>query len=303
MDISTYENIISIAKYGSIAKAAESIFISKSSLSRQLISVEEELGIKIFNRISNKLVLTYPGRIFLETAIRIVAEEREGRKLIEDITKAHSGSILVGMPLSRSDIIMPEIIPKFHEMYPNVCIECSFRDSAEHRKSLEYGMIDIAIMSDFYMTPDLCCDFLCQDEYVLITNKDHPYAHMAGIDADGNRRPFELEWFKNDYWGFEAPGISARKISEDIFNAAGLNPHVLVDNCKYSLVIQLASVGACNLITLDTFLNNNQNLVAFSLTPRRYHTLVAARRKDYNYSKPERDFISLIQEYYKQFEK
>lgn len=302
MDISTYEHIIAIAKYGTIAKASEALFVSRSTLSRQLNLVEDELGIKIFNRISNKLVLTYPGRVFLEMAVNVVEEEKEGRKQLEDITGGYSGRIRVGMPPSRSDIIMPEILPKFHAIFPNVCIDCTFRDSAQHRRDLESGVIDIAILSLVSTSPEFHVDTLVQDEYVLMVHKNHPCAHLAGLDENGRRRGFDLRWFKNDYFGFEAPGASARKISEEIFLSAGIEPKIFIDNCKYSLLISLAATGVCDIIALDTFLKckgpNIENLVAFSLTPRRFNTLVAARRSNYVYSKPEQAFVDLVREYY-----
>lgn len=302
MDISSYEHIIAIAKFGSIAKASEALFVSRSTLSRQLNLAEDELGIKIFDRISNKLVLTHPGRVFLEMAVNITEDEKEGRKQLEDITKGYSGRIRVGMPRSRSDVIMPQILPQFHAAFPNVCIDCTFRDSAQHCKDLGSGVIDIAIVSMVAASPEFCVDVLTQDEYVLMVHKDHPRAHLAGFDSNGNRLGFDLRWFKNDYFGFESPGSSARKISEEVFLSNGIEPRIFIDNCRYSLLINLAAAGVCNIISLDTFLKcrwpNSEDLVAFSLTPPRFNTFVAARRSNYAYSRPERTFVDLIKDYY-----
>ncbi|MGI6028479.1 MAG: LysR family transcriptional regulator [Candidatus Heteroscillospira sp.] len=300
MDISTYEHIIEISRQGSIAKAADNLFMSRSSLSRQLIAAEEEFGAEIFKRISNRLVLTHPGCIFMEMAIKIVEEYQHAKMQIDDITGGYSGRLQIGLPPSRSRVILPYIIKKFSSIYPNICIEGSFLDSADAIASLTAGYTDMAILSARYITPELVAEPLCQDEYVLLVNKDHPLAKRAGTDKNGRRKSFDLRWFKDDLFGFDSQNSSARKICEDLFNSCRMEPRLILDNCRYDLLMELVSKGCCISIALDTFMDYYDNLVAFSFPQPIYNTLVVVRRKGYTFSKPEQTFVDIVKEYYSQ---
>lgn len=298
MDTSVYSHIIAIAEDGNIARAADRLFLSRSTLNRQLLITEKELGTEIFKRVSNTLILTHAGEVFLKMARKIVADEKDGLKTIEDITQNNRGRISIGMPICRSDIILPTLLEKFSKLYPNVSIVFAIGSSGEQRKMLAQGKIDIAIMSKDELAPDFKYDEISREEFLLITSKSHRHAHLSGFEEDGQRKQCELEWFKSDRFGMEVPGSSARSVSEHVFAAAHLEPKIFVDNCKYTILMQLANDGLCSIVALDTFFSMYDNLVGFSLNPRSYFTLVAARRQDYVYSKVEQAFFDLIMSYY-----
>jgi LysR family cyn operon transcriptional activator len=299
MDTSIYAHILAIAEYGNISLAAEQLFLSRSTLSRQLQVAEKELGTEIFKRVSNNLVLTHAGEVFLEMARRVVAEEKYGLKAIGDITVNYHGRISVGAPNARAELVLPGIITEFNRLYPNVSIELSVGNTDKLARQLSEGKIDIAIMSSNGLVPNLEYDELIREEYLLLVPGGHPMACRAGYDSEGKRRQCSIEWFKDDGWAFEPPDSLGRKVCSEIFAAERFKPNILIDNCKYMMLLRLIDCGLCNGIALDTFVGRFQNLTAFSLNPRRYSTFVVARRSNYSYSKTESDFVGLIKDYYK----
>ena len=62
--------VIAVAEKGNVSKAAESLFISQPSLSRFIKDLENRLGVTLFQRINNRLILTYAGEKYVETAKR-----------------------------------------------------------------------------------------------------------------------------------------------------------------------------------------------------------------------------------------
>jgi len=137
-----------------------------------------------------------------------------------------------------------------------------------------------------------------EEEFLVMVSKSHKYADRAGIDSEGNRYQCQLEWFKDDYWSLEPPGATARYVSNYFFEKINYTPKIFADNCTRAMLMELANKGLCTVIALDTLLPYYDNLVGFSLTPRTHFTMVAAKRKNYKYSKPEQVFVDLVCKYY-----
>ena len=71
MDIKQVEYFISIVEAGSFSLAAEELYISQSSLSKQIMALEKGLGIKLLDRSARKIALTEAGKIFHKHALKI----------------------------------------------------------------------------------------------------------------------------------------------------------------------------------------------------------------------------------------
>ena len=95
MNFLALEYFISVAEEMNITKAAERHFISQQSLSNQIIKLEKELGIQLFER-SPSLSLTYAGTRFLRAANKIIDEKRQILREIDDINNNCRGEIKVG---------------------------------------------------------------------------------------------------------------------------------------------------------------------------------------------------------------
>ena len=77
MDIRQIEYIIAIEQEQSISKAAEKLFLTQSALNQQLLKLEKELGTPLFERRKHTMIPTYAGRIYLNTAHRMVDMKQE----------------------------------------------------------------------------------------------------------------------------------------------------------------------------------------------------------------------------------
>ena len=296
MNISKYANIIAIAKYGNIATAAEHLFISRTALNRQLIAVEEELGAKLFERDAQKFLLTQSGRIFLESAIAIVNEENECRKMLDDINCFKRGILNVGIPTSWSTMLFSDVMNTFKAEYPGITIELTIAASKVLSNKLIDHEIDIAVMSLEHVCNDFEYENIMTSEYLVMMSKQHPKANLTGFDSDGKRLQCNLRWFKDDHWAVDAPGSTTRAICESLFLAEKIKPKILVDNCIYSVQMELVNAGLCLSIAVDTLMPKYENITGFSLNPRKSFTLVAAKRKEYKYSIPEQRFIEIFAE-------
>ena len=298
MDIETFSNIIAIAEDKSISKAANRLFVSRSALNRQLLAVENEIGLPLFKRVSNRLELTYAGEVFIRTAENVLAEMRGCTRLMQDIAGNIRGMVSVGVTNGRASLMMKDVIAGFHEKYPHVNISFRITNSDELRDLLYNGRIDIALLATDEVTGDFAAEPLSHEEIVLVCSREHPLAHLAGFNEDGSRRQCRLEWFKDDVFGFESRGAPMRTQVDHLFADEGFRPDTIIENCTTPLLMQLASEGICCTIFSERHLRQYDNVVGFSFEPRRYFTISLAYRKDYEPNIAEKYFMNLLREFY-----
>lgn len=298
MDIETFSNIVAIAEHKSISKAANHLFVSRSALNRQLLAVEKELGMPLFKRVSNTLELTYAGEIFIKTAHKVNSAMRDCSRYMQDVSGNIRGKISVGLTNGRASLMMKDLITKFHEMFPHVSLSFYITNSDELRELLYMGKVDIALIAYNEITDDFLYDTFPHEEVVLICNKNHPLAHLSGIDEEGNRKPCKLEWFKNDVFGYEAVGTPMRSQTEQIFTEQGFRPDTVIEISNTALLMQLACEGICCTVFSERHLTHDEDLIGFSFEPRRFFKFTLAYRKDFAPTLAEEYLLTLLKEFF-----
>ena len=101
MDFKQITYIIKVAECRNITKAARELYISQPSLSQLISKAEEELGIRIFDRNTNPLTLTYAGKRYIEEAKKIIDINENIKKELQDIAGCQKGLIVLGIPRKR----------------------------------------------------------------------------------------------------------------------------------------------------------------------------------------------------------
>lgn len=135
---------ITIARELNISKAAQQLFVSQQSLSAYLKKLEEYYGVTLIQR-KPKMMLTSAGRALLEAYLRMDNIERTVYSEITEIIKGAKGSISIGIHSSRSTLLLPEIIEKFHERYPYISFYINDGVTKQFEDALLEGKIDMFI--------------------------------------------------------------------------------------------------------------------------------------------------------------
>ena len=170
MNLQTMEYFVVLARERSFTRAAEALHITQQSLSGHIASVEQELGAQLLVRRS-PLELTYAGRAFLRHAERIRQEELALRQELSDITGQHRGQLRIGIALTRSKAIMPDIVMAFQEQYPNVEV-CMLENANDtFARSLLDGEIDLAIANFPAPVPEIELLPFYHEDVVLLASR------------------------------------------------------------------------------------------------------------------------------------
>ena len=121
MELREIRTFLQIAQKQSFSKAAEALGYSQAAVTVQIKQLEEELGIHLFDRLGKKTVLTHHGEIFYRYAVTILGTVADAKNAVSASTEL-SGDLTIGTIESICESIFPDLLKKFHQLYPNVSV-------------------------------------------------------------------------------------------------------------------------------------------------------------------------------------
>lgn len=174
--------IKALASETSFTRAAEILFISQPSLSKQLKILENRLGIILINRNNNKISLTDAGKLFLQYAERILALCEESCRALNDLQHGDRGNLTVGASQTIGTYIMPRVLALFAKNYPQINLKVQVETTRIIAKNVVDRNIDIAVVGGDLpdnLKKNLEIQSFVEDELSLILPKSHPFAKKS----------------------------------------------------------------------------------------------------------------------------
>jgi len=168
-----------VASEKSFTRAAEILFVSQPSLSKQLKLLENNLGILLINRDKNKISLTESGKLFLKYSERILALCEESCRAIKDLQNGDRGKLTVGASQTIGTYLMPRVLALFAQNYPQINLKVQVDSTRQITKSVVNRDIDIAVVGGYVpesLKKNLEIESFVEDELALIIPKSHPFA-------------------------------------------------------------------------------------------------------------------------------
>lgn len=133
---------IAVMEEGSISRAAEHLFLSQQCLSNYIKQLETDFGCSLFVR-KPAFAPTPAGEAYYRYAKKAVRIELEMKEEMKDALSGQSGSLTVGIHLSRAGMILSEILPAFWEKCPRVRVEVRNGITMQLEKELSDGTVDV----------------------------------------------------------------------------------------------------------------------------------------------------------------
>ena len=119
---------LEVAKYESFAGAARALGLTGPAISKQVQSLEDQLGIKLLNRTTRHVSLTEEGAIYFEKARKALDDLNEAEQQIQELKACPTGKLKVNAPMSFGTQFLTRPIAAFAEQYPEVELEIDFDD-------------------------------------------------------------------------------------------------------------------------------------------------------------------------------
>lgn len=172
MDVPQLRTILHVAELGSLSKAADRLRIAQPALSRQVRLLENELGIRLFDRHGRGMVVTEAGKEVLRHAQRIMQELDEIRATVADEDAALRGHVSIGMPPTVSDILSVPLVSAFQARHPEAKLRIVSAYTGYLLDWLHRGDLDVAIMYETRPVRSLRMEPLLEEVLFLIGPPD-----------------------------------------------------------------------------------------------------------------------------------
>lgn len=147
MTLVQLEYIVALDTYRSFGIAAEKCFVTQPTMSMQVQKLEEELGVKLFDRSKQPITPTEIGTDVLEQARNILKESYKLKELINNQKSVVSGELRIGIIPTMAPYLMPKVIPAFMENYPDVQLVIWEYMTDQIIHELKNGLLDCGILS------------------------------------------------------------------------------------------------------------------------------------------------------------
>ncbi|MEL6264715.1 MAG: LysR substrate-binding domain-containing protein [Pseudomonadota bacterium] len=121
---------VQVVNHGSVTRAAETMSIAPSAVSRRIKELEARLGVQLLARTTRRMKLTEPGQTFYDRSLRILADVEEAEGEVSDTTRALAGTLRVAAPLDFGTTHLAPLLNEFAAAHPRVMLDLDLSDRA-----------------------------------------------------------------------------------------------------------------------------------------------------------------------------
>ncbi len=181
MTLVQLEYIVAIDTYRSFGLAAEKCFITQPTMSMQVQKLEDELGVKLFDRSRQPVIPTEIGTEILEQARVILKESQLVRELISNRKGGIEGELRIGIIPTMAPYLMPKVISAFMEKYPDVQLIVWEYMTDQIIQELKNGRLDCGILSTPIDDKSLQETPVFYESFIAYLSKSSPLASKKNL--------------------------------------------------------------------------------------------------------------------------
>ncbi len=177
------EVFFKVAENLSFSKAAKELFISQPAVTKHIKELESRLNTALFHRKGNKIYLTKSGKLVYNYLKRIKHLYRELEFEIGFLNDTFKGVLKIGASSTISQYLIPKVIAAFHKRYPKIELFLFNGNSFEMEQKLLDNEIDIALVENASIHPNLKYTDFLDDEIIIVTGSNSVYAKRKFISV------------------------------------------------------------------------------------------------------------------------
>lgn len=253
MNLEQLASFVEVANTGHFTKAAAALHLAQPSLSRQISTLEKELGSELFHRAHGHISLTAAGDTLLPTARRMLADAEAVRRDMDELAGLRKGRIRLGATPTLCVSLVAEAISSFHHDHPGVELELVEKGSRELIEALGAGELDLALitrtLSPSAQMPRLRMREVLSEDLVVIAGADRrsggstswsSASRSAGLLPGDTVTLTEVAALPQVLFHH---GYDLREATSAAFDAAGLAPNIVVEGAEMDAVLRFVERG------------------------------------------------------------
>jgi DNA-binding transcriptional LysR family regulator len=231
--------LVQVARQGSFSAAAESLGYTQPAVSRQIATLEAEVGTQLVRRVPQGAVLTDAGRLLVDRAETILVSLSSAEDELRQLSGLEGGRLRFASFASAAASVTPIAIACFRERYPAVELDIAMADPVESLPQLRSGELDLALSHDpFEETNDAAgieLVHLFDDPMYVVMPTGHPLAGEPRLD---------LSRFAGEPWMLATTDTCPdSRLFLRACHSAGFEPEIAFQNDDYPAIVGFVAAG------------------------------------------------------------
>ena len=181
LDIHQLEIFAKVAELKNFSKAAQEMYLTQPTISQHVSSLENYLGIKLFDRMGKEVALTKAGEILYRYAKQITALRGEAQQALDHFRGKKSGHLTLGASTIPGEYILPSLLGKFKREYPSISVTLRIGDTEEIIDELLTSKIELGIIGAKISHARLHYTSFVEDELIVVVPRGHRWWKKTSI--------------------------------------------------------------------------------------------------------------------------
>jgi DNA-binding transcriptional LysR family regulator len=181
MDMKHLETFCKVAELESFSRAGEAVYLTQPTVSGHIASLEQSVGLRLFDRLGRRVALTSGGRIFYRYAKEILKLRDEAHNAISEFSHLIKGRITIGGSTIPGEYFLPRVMGGFQKEAPGITISLVIADSQEIVDLLHVGGIEVGVVGMQFDTDKVDAYPLFHDRVIIIAHPEHPLASQGEV--------------------------------------------------------------------------------------------------------------------------
>lgn len=254
MDMSELQAFVAVAESSSFSHAADVLHITQPAISKRISNLENQLGLRVFDRIGRSVILTEGGRALLPRARKILMEVEDCRRALTNLQGQVAGKLTLGTSHHIGLHRLPPVLRAFTSAYPEVQLDMKFIDSEEAFAGVSQGELEIGIIT---LPPEAPERFLLlpiwRDPLCVVVCKNHPLKERAKVTLKNLAQQVAV---------LPSTTTFTRRIVETLFLDAGLQINVAIETNYLETIRMMVAIGLGWSVLPATMVNDDVEVLA-----------------------------------------
>jgi DNA-binding transcriptional LysR family regulator len=241
LDVGRLRALLELARCGTMAAAAEALFLTPSAVSQQIAQLEEEAGVTLTERIGRGVRLTPAGHALVGYAERLMVVLDEARSEMAELRREIAGELRVAAFPSIASVVLPDTVKALQHAYPRLAIAIEELEAIDGVAALRSWRTDIALIDDLSIMAgdnreNVAIVPLAEDVWYVTVSTDHPLSKKPSLS---------LADLRHETWAIESRGGPFGSFIVDLCRRAGYEPRTNAI-CRGSEMIEAMVASGCS---------------------------------------------------------
>ena len=184
IDFRHLETFCRVASLKSFSKAAEDLFLTQPTVSGHILSLEQSLSLRLFDRTSREVRLTKAGEVFLKYASKILSSRQDLLNALSEFSRGIRGELSLGASTIPGEYILPELVGDFKKGHPHFILFLKIADTREIIQDVLQDHVEFGMIGAKLDHPDLHFEKYEEDEIIVVASSGHPLARKKRVDVE-----------------------------------------------------------------------------------------------------------------------